>query len=414
MSADVDSPPHTIFLLLNRRPASVEIDALLMWSFVQELRRHVTDLSPIVNRTNSFLRSQYHTHEVDGFANEVWVFAANVGSHCSLANGPNASEKVLFGQVQSMYDGESCVAAMHDDEGCTMVLTRNKTAGISQESSLTVKELTSLPESGMHVLIAPLSIANCGDTIPVRAIAWNLSSPSWTKSVRLQDMSQTINDTMPFYPGGQRLLRCPFHHATCNDSETNAVSSFIVGCDLGTHVDSPKHFDPNGRSITELSFTELICPLVVVDCRSQCGDESSDYEMTAEDVHRHETEHGLIPAGALVCMRTGWSQRFHDAVRYKGGSDEAMHFPGFSLAAAQFLGNERHVAGIGIDTLSLDIGSSSDFPVHSFMLCEKGRYQVENMVLENVPPVGAIAIILPWKVEGAFEALCRAVALVPV
>lgn len=45
-----------------------------------------------------------------------------------------------------------------------------------------------------------------------------------------------------------------------------------------------------------------------------------------------------------------------------------MHFPGFSHAAAQLLVAERGVAGIGIDTLSTDVGTTKTFPVHHCVL----------------------------------------------
>ena len=58
--------------------------------------------------------------------------------------------------------------------------------------------------------------------------------------------------------------------------------------------------------------------------------------------------------------------------------DGVMHFPGFSGDAAAFLLEERDIHGIGVDTLSLDIGSSTTFGVHLTVL-PAGKYGIENI-----------------------------------
>jgi len=44
-----------------------------------------------------------------------------------------------------------------------------------------------------------------------------------------------------------------------------------------------------------------------------------------------------------------------------------MRFPGFGPDSAKLL-VERNVAGIGIDTLSIDFGASKDFQAHRIVL----------------------------------------------
>ena len=127
--------------------------------------------------------------------------------------------------------------------------------------------------------------------------------------------------------------------------------------------------------------------------------------------------HGKLPAKSLLCMKSGWSSRWGDPERYrnKDASNGKMHFPGFSADAAAFLRKERDVVGIGIDTLSLDRGIDEEFPVHQVMLGgdDGGLYQVENMVLDELPAVGFLFVVLPFNVKGAQESLCRCVALMP-
>ena len=54
-----------------------------------------------------------------------------------------------------------------------------------------------------------------------------------------------------------------------------------------------------------------------------------------------------------------------DAAKYIGKDAAGVfHFPGFAPAAAEWLMKERRVAGIAVDTLSLDHGPSKDFKTH--------------------------------------------------
>jgi kynurenine formamidase len=89
-----------------------------------------------------------------------------------------------------------------------------------------------------------------------------------------------------------------------------------------------------------------------------------------------------------------------------------MHFPGFSPELAEFLVNERNVRGIGIDNFSLDRGISKNFETHRVML-EAGRYQIENMVLDELPANCLIFfVVVPLNMKDAAEMNARVIAFV--
>jgi len=54
------------------------------------------------------------------------------------------------------------------------------------------------------------------------------------------------------------------------------------------------------------------------------------------------------------------------------------HFPGFGEEAAAFLGEERDIHGIAMDTPSQEPGNSATFPVH-YITPGAGKYGVENV-----------------------------------
>jgi kynurenine formamidase len=112
-------------------------------------------------------------------------------------------------------------------------------------------------------------------------------------------------------------------------------------------------------------------------------------------------------------MQSGWDQHLADAAKFTG-KDAAgiLHFPGFGIDAVEWLMKERNVAGLAVDTLSLDNGPSKDFKVHHAWL-PSGRWGLENVAsLDKVPASGATLVVGLAKVEGATGGPARLIALV--
>jgi kynurenine formamidase len=125
----------------------------------------------------------------------------------------------------------------------------------------------------------------------------------------------------------------------------------------------------------------------------------------------------MIPEEAIVLLRTGWGKRWPDPKRYLGddmaGEAARLHFPSYGREAAELLVKERKVAALGVDTASIDYGSSRDFIVHRIA----GAANVpglENLAnLEELPETGAWIIALPMKIAGGSGGPLRIVALIP-
>ena len=74
---------------------------------------------------------------------------------------------------------------------------------------------------------------------------------------------------------------------------------------------------------------------------------------------------------------------------------------------------KRDVVSLGIDTLSLDHGPSTDFPTHVVML-GANKYLIENMAnLDALPPTGATVVIGVLPVQDGTQAQARVLALLP-
>ena len=146
----------------------------------------------------------------------------------------------------------------------------------------------------------------------------------------------------------------------------------------GTHLDAPAHFTAGGVTVDNLPPESLIVPAIVVDISAKAADED-DAMLTADDLMAWEADNGEIPTGALVCMYSGWEERWDEPETFRNAdADGVQHYPGFAPDAATWLLENREIAGIGVDTLSLDIGASATFDVHLSIL-PAGKYGLENL-----------------------------------
>jgi kynurenine formamidase len=162
---------------------------------------------------------------------------------------------------------------------------------------------------------------------------------------------------------------------------------------VGTHMDAPIHFDPQGLFVDQIEPQNLVVPAVVVDITAK-AQRDPDALVTPDDIRAYERRYGRIPTNAAVLMASGWGARIGSKVTHRNAdASGVMHFPGFGKEAVDFLIAERSVAGIGVDTLSLDHGPSTTFAVHYTWL-STAKWGLENLAnLEAIPPSGATLFV---------------------
>jgi len=227
---------------------------------------------------------------------------------------------------------------------------------------------------------------------------------------RVLDLSYAISDKLPPWPGDEKW----FEAKTNATVEKNGyfTRSFWMLEHYGTHLDAPVHFPPGKTTVDQIPVRQLFGPAVVVDMRAESA-KDADYQLPAERVEEWEKQHGRIPEGAIVLLRTGWAARWPDVQRYRNQDAHGkMHFPGISVEAAKLL-IARRVSGLGCDTMSIDYGASEDFAVHHFTL-GAGLYHLENLAdLSALPETGAFLVVAPIKLEGGSGGPVRVFALLP-
>lgn len=184
----------------------------------------------------------------------------------------------------------------------------------------------------------------------------------------------------------------------------------------GTHLDAPIHFAEGRLTADEIPLSGLMGPAAVVDVTDRVD---PDYRVTVADLEGWEAEHGTLPDGGIVLLRTGWGERWDDRAAYLGTDLEGpeavaeLHFPGLAPEAAEWLVASRGVVAVGIDTPSVDYGQSADFAAHVALYAENvaGFENVANLGL--LPEAGAYVVALPMKIEGGSGGPLRIVAFVP-
>jgi kynurenine formamidase len=254
-----------------------------------------------------------------------------------------------------------------------------------------------------------------------RRTAASAASPSqatnddWLRGIpsgktRIVDLTYALNATTPAWPGDVEPFKATINASPEKDGYF--TRKFAMLEHYSTHMDAPAHFPPGKLTIDQIPINHFFGPAVVLDVRAQAA-KDENYRLSVADVERWESAHGQIPEGAIVLLRTGWSSRWPDEKRYRNmGDTQTMHFPGYSLEAAKFLA-ARKVSGLGTDTMSIDIGATKNYEVHSFAL-PAGLFQLENLSdLSALPESGAFIIAAPIKLEGGSGGPCRVFAILP-
>jgi len=172
-----------------------------------------------------------------------------------------------------------------------------------------------------------------------------------------------------------------------------------MGEHTGTHFDAPIHWVTG----------------CVIDVSSDVQ-QSPDFLLTIERVELWESEHGRLPAGAWLLVRTGWSLR-RGREAFLNIQEDGTHSPGFHPTCSAFLAKEREILGVGVETVGTDAGQAGGFdppfPSHTFMH-GAGKFGITSLMnLELLPATGAIVIAAPLKIVNGSGSPLRVIAITP-
>jgi len=190
-----------------------------------------------------------------------------------------------------------------------------------------------------------------------------------------------------------------------------------LGEHTGTHFDAPVHWVtgkdlPDNRCDT-IPPGRFVGPACVVDVSADVAADE-DFLLTPERIEAWEAQHGRIPAGAWVLLRTDWSKRT-DPEDFLHVGEDGPHSPGFRKDASELLVS-RGVLGVGVETVGTDAGQAGTFdppfPNHATMH-GGGCFGLASLCnLDRLPATGAVVIAAPLKIVDGSGSPLRVLALV--
>ena len=200
------------------------------------------------------------------------------------------------------------------------------------------------------------------------------------KLLKIHDLTRTISQDMPVYPGDPQPKFDP--HATIKDNNAN-ITRITVGSHTGTHVDAPWHFLQEGNSIDIEPLDKFIGEAAIIDA-------SGKNSITAEDF-------------------SGYDIRSNDIILiYTGTGDRRTDFAYLDISAAQWMA-EHKIKCVGIDTASVEEYGKKDAPVHK-MLLARNIGIIENLVnLKQFAGSRKFFVCLPLPLKGIDGSPARAV-----
>ena len=243
-----------------------------------------------------------------------------------------------------------------------------------------------------------------------------------TGEVRVVDLTQPLHEKTP-------VLRLPepFHntpgltrHEISRYDDRGpawAWSWLEVGEHVCTHFDAPIHWitGRDGQDLASVPPERLVGPAVMIDKSAEAAADP-DYTLTVDEVRAFEAEHGALPEGGWLLLRTGWDARADDEEAFLNAGDGMPRTPGPDAECARWLAQETPIVGIGVETVGTDAGGAAafdpPFPVHNYFL-GAGKYGLTQLAnLAELPPTGAVLVAAPLKLVGGTGSPTRVLALV--
>ena len=250
----------------------------------------------------------------------------------------------------------------------------------------------------------------------------DLAAALATGAVEVVDLTMPLGPETPVLPLPDPWPSSPpFSIAVISEHDERGPlwywNAFATGEHTGTHFDAPVHWitgkDLPDNRVDTLPPARFVGPACVIDVTREV-EADPDFLLTPEHLEGWEREHGRVPAGAWVLLRTGWSRRVGAA--FLNVREDGPHSPGFHQRTSELLAHDRDVLGVGVETIGTDAGQAGrfdpPFPNHGIMH-GAGKFGLASLCnLDQLPPTGAVVIAAPLKLVNGSGSPLRVLALV--
>ena len=211
--------------------------------------------------------------------------------------------------------------------------------------------------------------------------------------MKIIDLTQTISETMPVYPGTEQP-KLTVANTIEKDGFRETLLSFYSH--TGTHMDAPFHIYADRTSLDALPAEQFVGKALVIDC---C-DVGEGGEIGMEYIDKT-----LADEADFLLFHTGWD-------KYWGQKKYFGAYPVVSLEVCQYL-LDSGKKGVGFDVIGIDPVSDGNLTRHKILLSQRDIVIIEN--LTNLDKVGSglfTFAALHLKYKDADGAPIRAVAII--
>ena len=244
---------------------------------------------------------------------------------------------------------------------------------------------------------------------------WKAYDQTLSKA-RYIDLTHTITPDQPVWKGFGPAKFLPTVNPLTGQPYTYATDGFeatayqLATDQFGTQFDPPAHWAPEQAAIDEIPASYSVRPLVVINTVRQVARDPKDF-LTVPEVKRWERQHGRIPAGSVVMVRSDWSKRWTtDPVKAKELAADG-NFPSVALDTLKFLHRKRHILFHGHEPLDTD---STPTLEGEYWLMHNGYAQAEGVDnLDGVPATGCLVSFGSPKFAGGLGGYARYIAICP-
>ncbi len=194
-------------------------------------------------------------------------------------------------------------------------------------------------------------------------------------------------------------------------------NNITTGEHTGTHFDAPIHWitGRDSHDVSQVPTARLVAPAAVLDFAAEAAADP-DFLIEVDHIKAWEAEHGALPSGGWLLLRTGWDARGVSQQEFLNADESGPHTPGVSAECAKWLAEEAPIQGVGVETVGTDAGAAGSFdppfPCHALMH-GAGKYGLTSLRnLAMLPPTGAVVIASPLPIVGGSGSPTRVLALV--
>lgn len=203
------------------------------------------------------------------------------------------------------------------------------------------------------------------------------------------DLTQTINETMPVYPGTEKPSLI---NATTIKRDGFAEKLITMYSHTGTHIDAPAHMLIDGNQLDNFSIDKFIGRAIVIECNTPI---ISKTLIQNKINNLHDLD--------FILFNTGWNKKW--------GTDNYFNdFPILENEASMYI-SQLGLKGVGLDCISIDKVGSLKMTNH-IQILKNDMIIIENLSnLDKLLNKEFIFSCLPLKIEDADGSPTRAIGI---